>query len=221
MKETASATTKAHAESSFDITEAHRKPNTALRDYAVQLFNLETQNKKRLLRARAEQGHLVEGNLQYETTIIADNKGSLRCEYRGTVSDESTVVCENCATRQHTRYEYGVTHVSEVQEFANFCWICYPGFGGTARTFFLGWDEASLAENYLINQTPGEKFRHGVTLRLLSQSNYYTLVLQSPEPIILHREAFLPESLRAYGPPLYTNSKFLVRRQLFDYNAVS
>ena len=37
----------------------------------------------------------------------------------------------------------------------------------------------------------------------LSQLNHYALVLQSPKPITLHQEAFLPESLRAYGRPLY------------------
>ena len=31
--------------------------------YVVQLFILETQNRGKMLRARAEQGHLVEGNL--------------------------------------------------------------------------------------------------------------------------------------------------------------
>ena len=133
--------TKAHTESSFDTIKAHRKPMpaitvTAYVDYCAQLFYLEVQNKKKLLRARAEQDGLVEGNLQYETTVIADNKGSLKCKCRGTVSGESTVVCKCCATRQHTRCEYGVTHVSEVQKLVHLCWICYPEFGTTAESFF-------------------------------------------------------------------------------------
>lgn len=48
--------------------EAHRRLMTAttlgmLDGYVVRLFILEMQNKKKRLRVRAEQGHLVEGNL--------------------------------------------------------------------------------------------------------------------------------------------------------------
>jgi hypothetical protein len=69
---------------------------------------------------------------------------------------------------------------------------------------------------YLINETLGRNPATALLVpHFLSQSNYHTLVLLSPKPIILHRMAFLPESLRAYGRPLYTNSKFLIRISYF------
>jgi hypothetical protein len=71
---------------------------------------------------------------------------------------------------------------------------------------------------YLINQTPRDALRRGRTSTTLVD---LTLVLWTPGPIRSHREEFLPEGLRAYGPPLYTNSLFFIRRQLFYYNAIS
>ena len=73
---------------------------------------------------------------------------------------------------------------------------------------------------------PREKLRHGAALLFsatpASQSDKCTnscQVLQTPRPIRSYRKEFL-EGLRAYRGPLYTNLKFLIRLQLFHYNAV-
>ena len=73
---------------------------------------------------------------------------------------------------------------------------------GGVRTPYRG--AVTKDENiYLINQTPGEKLRHGVAKRASATLVDLTLVLWTPGPIRSHREEFLPEGLRAYGRPLY------------------
>jgi hypothetical protein len=64
---------------------------------------------------------------------------------------------------------------------------------------------------YLINQTPREKFRHGVTLRLLSQPNHYTLVLQSPGLITLYTpRGISPRESKSLCPLCIQTQSFLL-----------